>query len=277
MSRAAFELVSDETRLGILQVLAERLRESPEQPTMRFSDLRRAVGVRDSGNFNYHLGQLTGGFVTQTDDGYRIGAAGLRVVAAVLSGVYDPDATLGPVTLSDPCPVCEDDLRARYADGLVRVVCAADADHRFRIPLPPRAVEDRSLEEVLTLVTRKMWRDLDVAVAGSCPLCYNRLEWAVSGAAEREVTEFDTQCSQCGAVIEVPAVAVLFGEPTAVAFFADHGVSLHEQPPWAAVLVEPVSLSHENGSLTLTVALDDRLRARLDESLGLRSIERVPG
>jgi DNA-binding transcriptional ArsR family regulator len=47
----AFAVVGNETRLAIL----EALWRSPERP-VTFSDLRRRVGMRDSAQFNYHLG-----------------------------------------------------------------------------------------------------------------------------------------------------------------------------------------------------------------------------
>jgi DNA-binding transcriptional ArsR family regulator len=49
----AFAALGDPTRIAILRALFE----DPHEPTA-FSDLRRAVGVRDSGQFNYHLGEL---------------------------------------------------------------------------------------------------------------------------------------------------------------------------------------------------------------------------
>ena len=56
----AFALIGNETRLAIL----EALWAADERP-VSFSELRRAVGMRDSAQFNYHLQKLTGHFVTR--------------------------------------------------------------------------------------------------------------------------------------------------------------------------------------------------------------------
>ena len=42
----------------------------PDDPRT-FSELREAVGMRDSGQFNYHLDKLLGTFVRVTEEGLR--------------------------------------------------------------------------------------------------------------------------------------------------------------------------------------------------------------
>ena len=39
-------------------------------------DLRKAVGIRDAGHFNYQLDRLRGTFVCRTEDGYLLTEAG---------------------------------------------------------------------------------------------------------------------------------------------------------------------------------------------------------
>jgi hypothetical protein len=102
-SRAADALatVANEHRLAILRELA-----GAEDP-LAFSELRRRVGLSDTGLFNYHLGELCDRFVRQTEGGYELGHAGERVVLA--AGDLDPE---GAATLADgdggggECPVC---------------------------------------------------------------------------------------------------------------------------------------------------------------------------
>lgn len=76
----AFAVLGNETRLEILRSLSDA--DGP----VSFSDLREHVGMRDSGQFNYHLDKLVGHFVTQADDGYALRQAGDRVIEAILSG-----------------------------------------------------------------------------------------------------------------------------------------------------------------------------------------------
>lgn len=267
-----FELLSDGTRLEILGALAERLRESPENPVLGFSDLRRAVGMRDSGNFNYHLGKLEGRFVTSTEEGYRIAAAGLRVVAAVITGAYGGHERLGPEPLGEDCPVCGGGLTATYEDGLVRVACPAG--HEFRNSLPPGAVDDRGLEGVIDLLTRTTRQDLELALSGSCPLCYGRLSWSAEPPSG-PMAEFETGCPRCGARVEVPAAACLLDEPETVAFFHDHGVDIRERPLWAPELFRDVTVSAEDDGVEVTIEQDgELLRGRLDGSLEVRELVR---
>jgi hypothetical protein len=50
----AFALFADETRVAIVEALAERT-TAEGTDGLSFAELRRAVGVRDAGQFNYHL------------------------------------------------------------------------------------------------------------------------------------------------------------------------------------------------------------------------------
>lgn len=94
----ALDVLGNEIRMGILRELAEA------DGSLTFSELRERVGIRDSGKFNYHLTKLCSYFVRETADGYELGHAGTRVIAAA-----DPHAvgeTDGGDPETDTCPVC---------------------------------------------------------------------------------------------------------------------------------------------------------------------------
>ncbi|ERG89898.1 MAG: hypothetical protein J07HX5_02071, partial [halophilic archaeon J07HX5] len=70
----SFEAVSDEVRLGILKAFVEERRRRTEIDwtdrkitddvvILSFSELQDAVGVDDSGRFNYHLDKLVDRFI----------------------------------------------------------------------------------------------------------------------------------------------------------------------------------------------------------------------
>lgn len=82
----AFDVLGQELRMGILEALAEKRAEDPQNLGVSVSGLRDRVGVADSGQFNYHLDKLSDQFVQETDAGYELNAAGQEVVGAVLSG-----------------------------------------------------------------------------------------------------------------------------------------------------------------------------------------------
>lgn len=91
----ALEVLGNDIRIRILQVLADA-----SEP-LTFTELREAVGVRDTGKFNYHLTKLCEYFVRETTDGYELGHAGARVVTASHTAALDE--AIEPV---EECPVC---------------------------------------------------------------------------------------------------------------------------------------------------------------------------
>jgi DNA-binding transcriptional ArsR family regulator len=92
----ALAMLSNEHRLAILRTLAEA-----DRP-LSFSELRKAVGIDDPGQFNYHLTELCERFVRDEDGGYSLGHRGERVVLA--AGDIDPDGVTG--STNEACPVC---------------------------------------------------------------------------------------------------------------------------------------------------------------------------
>lgn len=265
-SQEVFEVLSEQHRVEIVQVLADHLREHPEDPAMGFSDLRRAVGMRDSGNFNYHLQQLTGQFVLQTDDGYRLGPAGLQVVAALVSGVYGEGVELGPLELDDDCPACGDTLTATYADGTLTVTCPDD--HRFRNALPPGAVDDRSLSEVVQLLTRKTRHDMELVLTDSCPFCYAHLDWTADVDTDDPMPQTESQCDRCGVLFEIPVVFALVEHPQIAAFYHDHGIDVRTAPLWTPAYFDAVEVAECEDGYEARVELDgDTIEAVVDDSL----------
>jgi len=263
--REGFESLSHPVRLGILEALGERLKDQPADPTIGFSDLRREVGMRDSGNFNYHLDKLRGRFVRQTEDGYQITAAGLQVVAAVISGTYGGERTLGPESIGDPCPACAEELTATYQAGLFTVSCPND--HEFRHPLPQGSVAERDIDQIVLLLTLTVHQDMQLASDGICPLCNAALSWVVDPSFDSAFPHFETQCSRCGALLDLPVVVPVLAKPVGVCFYHDHGIDARREPPWSPVFYEnvgvtdslPVEVSIERGEESLVATLTEDL------------------
>ena len=93
-AEAAFMTLSHDLRLEILLALWD----APDF-SLSFSELRKAVGERDSGSFTYHLSELQGHFVAETDIGYELQYHGHRVLDAIQSGVFHEKATVKPIEL----------------------------------------------------------------------------------------------------------------------------------------------------------------------------------
>jgi DNA-binding transcriptional ArsR family regulator len=107
-AEAAFAAVADELRVGILRELWHA-----DEP-LSFSELRERVGVRDSGRFNYHLGELRGRFVEKTGDGYDLRFAGRKLVGGLHSGAYTEEAEpVGPQPVDGSCVACGGDLEVQ--------------------------------------------------------------------------------------------------------------------------------------------------------------------
>lgn len=88
-AESAFMTLSHDLRLQILLALWDAPGFS-----LSFSELRKAVGERDSGSFNYHLSELQGHFVAKTDNGYELQYPGHRVLDAIQSGIFHEQVTV---------------------------------------------------------------------------------------------------------------------------------------------------------------------------------------
>ena len=78
----AFSALGHEIRVAILRTLWEA-------ETAAYSEVKERVGVRDSGQFNYHLGKLVDHFVERTVEGYHLSEAGQQTMQAIHAGIFD--------------------------------------------------------------------------------------------------------------------------------------------------------------------------------------------
>jgi len=274
---APFELVTEEGRAAILGALATHQAENPTEPAMGFADLREAAGIRDSGNFNYHLEKLRPEYVTRTDEGYALTYAGLSLVGTLRAGV-GAETTRGPKALDGTCGICGTGLTASYADGLLSVTC--ENDHQYpRDGLPPNAVAGRTLEEAVALQTRRTQHYCELVREGICPTCFDDVEREHRVLdAPRASHVIVATCEGCGTVSGSPIGTYLLREPAVVAFYHDHGVDVTDAPLWELDLpiVEPTVRSEEPLRLSLSVDRDgERLTLVVDEYANLLDSDRT--
>jgi hypothetical protein len=273
-----FELVAEETRAAILAALAAHQAENPRDSTLGFSALRKRADIDDSGNFNYHLGKLRPAYVRQTDNGYVLTFAGMSLAGTLRAGV-DAETTRGPVSLDGRCGICDTELTVEYERRVLSVTC--ENDHKFpRDELPPNAVTGRTLEEAISIQTRRTKHRLDLVRRGVCPACFGNVE------REHEVLDAPqashvlvVTCTGCGRVSSSSVGMYLLREPAVVAFYHDHGVDVTETPLWALDLpiTEPTVRSEDPLRLSLSVERDDeRLTLVVDEYTNLLDSRRAP-
>lgn len=237
----AFSLLGDEVRIEIIAALDEtRLKR------VSFSELYDRVELDDSGQFNYHLSKLVDHFVSKTDGGYQLTAAGERLARAVAAGLYTDSPEFPPFEVRGTCIACaEPALEAAYADEQFTITCGA-CDHRMLgVSAPPSLVRGRSPEEALAAFEEWSFLQVEQARAGICPSCGGSMDQSVTRQTP-DGLPFDVlpelTCGVCGRRVVTSFAAVARGDPTVEAFRDRHDLDYRSRPYWE--LDEYVSDEH---------------------------------
>lgn len=211
----AFGLLGNETRVQILQELGEA-----DEP-LSFTELRDRLGIRQGGQFNYHLEKVVGHFVGKTDDGYALRQPGRRVVEAVLSGTVTDDPELEYTEIDEDCWLCGAPIGISFQQERLDLYCSAcegtydEPGNRWPSPLPTRdrdvradvdfhgtlflpsaGVQDRTPEEAYrAALTWEMLDNLAVS-SGICPRCSADVDRTVEVCEAHE--DGPGLCEACG-------------------------------------------------------------------------------
>lgn len=279
----AFSVLGDETRLSILFELARVASERGAEATVSFSALRDRVGVTDSGRFNYHLNQLSDGFVERVEDGYRARYPGLQVVSTVQAGLYaEPDRRTTEAAFD--CPTCERPMEIAYRESVLVLRCPEHGP-MTSYPVPPGALEGRTLQEAMTVAFRRAMAEMEFGMAGICQRCWGTVtvEWPVDpaqpGMAPADWLWTTVACDRCWLRYEVPYRTLVAAHPSVRGFYADSG---HDQ---TAAIFSPVSTGndsvcsvtvHDDRRVTVTVDLETTLSVTFDETFGVLDQRRTP-
>jgi RNase P subunit RPR2 len=223
-----FKALSDATRVDILLALWDN-----DDRTATFSALREAVGVADSGQFNYHLDKLCDRFVRKTDDGYELTLAGSQIVGAIHNGAYTMDGSIEPIDLDTPCPTCGADRRFTYEDETVRVECT-ECPIVATAGVSPGVFAGYDREQFPAVTNRYFMTIFQTITAGFCWSCDGQIETAVRTIgeamddqelseefAERPTVEF--VCRRCGAETRGDPGVALQNHPEVAGFFSSTG------------------------------------------------------
>jgi hypothetical protein len=247
-----FGLLGNELRVEILEALAA----DPNEP-VAFSALRERVGEPDSGRFNYHLRRLNGVFVARGEDGYRLTLAGRQLAGAIVAGTYTADATVSPVEVADPCPVCgASPLVVTYADDRATLSCPACEEWSNSFSFPPGALDQYEPDELPAAFDRWMRALFQRIDAGFCTNCAG----AVAGrlAVETDPPAVRWSCEHCGDEARTSAALPVFYHPLTQAFLHEHGVDVSTTPSWRVAPLRDVTFEpHADGDgVTVTVTVD---------------------
>lgn len=255
----AFGALGNEIRLDIIRTLAEVRRLAWRWEGMSFAELRKAVGVRDAGNFSYHLNKLCSRFVVKDDDEYKLTYAGMQIARAMAAGTYTERGEHFTTETDIPCPVCDEPIIATYEYEFFTLFC--EDDHgAFGTALPPGATRERSPEEIIELATLDARQNVERAMEGICIHCWREMETTVpaemtfdpetnaSQTANDDHIWVQFDCARCGMTFWVPPGSCLLSEPPVIAFFEAHGQDLREYSFLDLPLISPDNATLESSS-----------------------------
>ncbi len=283
----AFGLVANELRFEIVEALWDALTDG-EAP-LAFSELRERVGLRDSGQFNYHLGKLTPRFVRQVEGGYELAYAGQRIVGAAVSGTYtDADVTVDPVVAGD-CPQCDAAIEAAYDQGSIVIECTGcDLVITDGLPAPPVLAAHHDPEELPAVFNRLVQQRIRALTEGFCSLCGGPVDSTpIPFLDDDHGSDPDDghvgvahQCRACEREIYSAATGCVLDHPTVAGAYADHGVDLRETPVWELDWIgDSVSTVESERPPRLRIALevgDEVVRVTVDDDCEVVDAEREP-
>lgn len=276
---AAFSVLGNETRMAILQRLGEA--EAPAS----FSELRDRVGIKQGGEFNYHLNELVGHFVRKTEAGYELSQAGRRVIMAVHSGAVTETPELEPTVTDEACWYCGAPIMISFREERVDMYCSecpGTFGTRFReeretvtsvgegylgyVSLPPAGLQYRTPVEVFRAAWT--WHHLDMLAVGSgtCPRCSAAIHVSVDACEEHEsagglcgacerthAIDFRARCTNCIFETGGPFMLALLAETDLLAFLTSHGrnpVTLESIATGQGAHVKPGGASYDETLLS---------------------------
>ncbi|MFA9501847.1 winged helix-turn-helix domain-containing protein [Natrinema sp. H-ect1] len=274
--RDAFSLLGHEIRLEILLALLEDWHAVYTEPRS-YAELMDAVGMRDSGKFNYHLDKLRGVYVRKVEDGYVPTAAVTALYRAVLAhrpaeGVRDWTPS-EPTPIDSECPDCGTGAVLRYERGFVTVACSACEEWSgFTYPFPANGFAGRSADDVARETARRARFHVGLARTGQCPFCAGTT--TVDSRLEREGEDIvEITCDTCTFLVGVEPLSALLSDGRVAAALSDVGIDL-ERPDWELPAPTTRVESRVPVRIHLEVAGDaGTATIVVDDSLAVRSVE----
>lgn len=261
--REAFSLLNHEIRLEIILALLEDWQAVYTEPRS-YAELMDAVGMRDSGKFNYHLDKLRGVYVWQVEGGYVPTASVTALYRTVLAHQPTAEFDYDPTEIDASCPGCDAALVLWYERGFVSVDCN-DCDWiGFTYPFPRLGFDGRDADAVARAVTRRARHHIAMAAEGQCPFCAGTttVDPRVDAVDDAEYW-IEIDCDACSYTVGTAPLATVLYDERVVAALEEIGVGREPydwELPVATVGVEsrdPVRLALEidgdHGTATVVV------------------------
>lgn len=210
----AFAILGDKTRLDIIRALwhfgAHHSYDDvfETDSSVSFSELRRAVDIRDNGQFNYHLSRLMPHFVRQTDEGYRLSGAGKILARTVISIAGEGEFEVRD-GISTTCPMCDAPVIATYEDQWLRFTCTAcegafgetaPEGTFYASEFPAGGLADRTADEAYEVGFHRCMLDLLYLMRGICRECAGPITTELTVCDDHDVA--GSFCEVCGLLEE---------------------------------------------------------------------------
>lgn len=250
-AREAFALLGHEIRLDILLALFEDWMAAYTEPKS-YAELMDAVGLEDSGKFNYHLGKLRGVYIRQVEDGYVPTASATALYRAVLATrpteTVEYEQPLGEAN----CPSCGAQPTLRYERGFVTVDCPACQQWEgFTYPFPQNGFEQRDPEQVLRAVHDRVRHEVGLARTGQCPSCAGPIAVDPRVDVIEEPDHWvELACESCTFVVGIDLLSALLTDDRVAAALREIGL-------------DPTGYDWERPTGTRTIRSRDPLRLSL--------------
>lgn len=287
----AFGLLGNDTRVAILQALWDTFESGMGNNTLSYSELFEEVDYHDSGNFSYHLEKLTGPFIRQTAEGYKLKQTGINVLRAVVTGTVIDDPEFGPTEIDVTCPMCGGPVEVEYKDEVMTVTCTDCAGMLqwndepgilFIGFVPPSIIDDRSIAGAFRAAVAFSMFQIAALYNGVCPHCSGEPDRRLEVCRDHDpgtaslcpncdrhhLAEARMVCRTCKWRAFPPVALAVVTEPAVIAFYHEHGIE-HRFPSWEGLIrcfhFEEELVSEDPLRLRCTVPVDDdRLQLTLD-------------
>lgn len=296
----AFESLGNTTRLAILLALWDA--KDPDQAfaaesdsDLTFTELRKRVGMQDSGQFNYHLGKLTDLFVDQPGDGYTLTSAGNQVLSTVIAGAFANHRSFTDEPAETTCWFCDSPVVIDYRDRTLTLRCT-NCEGGFRYPdespgillrgyRPPAGLMNRTPQEFHRNGNVMSRHESLSFFEGVCPNCTGTVT-ATARICESHEPEVDSLCQHCRRRDEIywrfvcdickssfgtPGWSPVFTDMGVLSFCYERGVNIyevHDTDSWSVIYERVEMTVHSREPLQIEIRIEfegDQLDIVLDD------------
>jgi len=241
-----------------------------------FTALFDQVDIDDSANFSYHLRQLTGHFVKQSDDGYEFRYPGRKVVSSIFTGALTERAQLGFFPVEGACYACDGELHGWYVDDTLSIGCVDCGAVQVSYPFPSGGLDDRSTDDLLEAFHHYVRHHYCLAADGVCPECTGAVETSL--VRDPEDADLDVAvehvCQRCQYSLQSTVGVTLLDHSDTLVFHANRGVDLNTEPfwrfDWCVSDTRTTIVSEEPLRVRLSLPCgDDELDVLIDETVSV--------